>query len=62
MRDYTIIGYAIYSYPVNSKDSGEYLGKTPILKQAETFVNNANKSGCNSYIKALCSDGVDRWL
>lgn len=62
MKNYTIIGYAIYSCPLNPKDRGVYLGKTPILEQAETVVNNAKKLGCDSYIKALCSDGVERWL
>lgn len=61
MENYTIEGYKIYEAPKNPTENGTYIGKTPILEQAETAVNNAKEQGKVYFIKAVCSDGIERY-
>ena len=60
--DYTVLYYEIYECPQNPRDHGKYCGKTPVLEQAETIVRKAKESGQMLFIKAVCSDGIKRYL
>ncbi len=62
MNNYEIVGYKIYECPQDPRDSGKYRGKTPILDQAKTAVKTAKESGIELFIKAVCSDGKERYL
>lgn len=62
MNNYEIVGYEIYECPQDPRDNGKYQGKTPILEQAETAVRTAKESGITLFIKAVCSDGKERYL
>lgn len=62
MADYTILYYEIYVCPQKPTENGRYYGKTPVLEQAETVVRKAKESGTMLFIKAVCSDGMKRYL
>jgi len=57
-----IISYEIYECPKSPTEDGTYYGKTPIAEQARAIVKKAKESGKVFFIKALCSDGVKRYL
>jgi len=60
--DYTVLYYEIYECPQNPRDHGKYYGKAPLLEQAETIIRKAKESGQMFFIKAVCSDGIKRYL
>ena len=61
-EDYEVLGYELYEYPESPTETGKYFGRTPILEQAETIVRNAKTNGKQLFIKAVCSDGKQRYL
>lgn len=61
-EDYEVFGCELYECPALPTDSGKYFCKTPILEQAETIVRNAKTNGKQLFIKAVCSDGKQRYL
>lgn len=61
-EEYQILGYELYEYPKSPMDNGMYYGKTPLRDQAETIVRKAKENGMQIFIKAVCSDGIDRYL
>lgn len=61
-EDYQILGYELYEYSKSPMDNGRFYGKTPLIEQAETIVRNANENGMKLFIKAVCSDGKERYL
>lgn len=61
-EDYQIIGYELYEYPKSPTENGRYYGKALLLEQAETIVRNAKENGLQLFIKAVCSDGKNRYL
>lgn len=61
-EDYQILGYELYEYPKSPTENGRYYGKTPLLEQAETILKEAKENGLQLFIKAVCSDGKERYL
>ena len=62
MNEYKILYYNIYEEPVNPTANGKYFGKTPILEQAKAIVDNAKKQNKKLFIKAICDDGIERYI
>lgn len=62
MKNYIITGYEIHECPKSPAENSTYYGKTPILKQAKDIIEKAKESGKEYFIKAVCSDGVKRYL
>ena len=58
---YTVIEYMIFKAPETPTSEGIYYGKTPNLEQAQKVVENLKKTGQDSFIKCLCSDGKTRY-
>lgn len=61
-RDYEILSCKLYKFPRSMTETGEYFGKTPLREQAETAVRNAKADGDPLFIKAVCSDGIERYF
>lgn len=61
-EDHQILGYELYEYPKSPTENGRYYGKTLLLEQAETILTEAKENGLQLFIKAVCSDGKERYL
>lgn len=53
------VGYAIYEDPEQPTEHGKYIGKTPLIEQAISACENADKEGKNYFIKGIQADGVE---
>lgn len=61
-EEYQVLGYELYEYPKSPTENGRYYGKTLLLEQAETILKEAKENGLQLFIKAVCSDGKNRYL
>ena len=61
-NNYTIMCYTIWFEPINPQSNGTYYGKTPILEQAQGVVKALRKEGQGAFLKAICSDGMERYV
>lgn len=61
-EEYQVLGYELYEYPKSPTENGRYYGKAPLLGQAETILKEAKENGLQLFIKAVCSDGKNRYL
>ncbi len=61
-KKYEITGYKVYECPKSPTEKGLYYGKTPILEQAEGIIKRAKESGKHLFLKAVCSDGIERYM
>lgn len=61
MSNYTITGYKVFEAPKPPTEKGKYVSQTPILEQALEAVTKAKQQGKLYFIKAICSDGVERY-
>ena len=51
--------YKVYKCPEKPDEYGEYIGKTPILKQAKTACKEAKKQGKKYFIKGVTKEGIE---
>lgn len=62
MLPFKVLYYEIYTCPKSPIESGRIYGTTPLLEQASVAVQKAKEDGEELFIKAVCSDGIRRYI